>query len=108
MTPFGHFGGGLLVASAAEKLLIRGEFSVAALGMVIFLNILPDMDVITTFLFGKWRPGVKNARPSRLSDPCADILYLLIGGILDWKRQTTGDPIFAGTANPPAVRHLAD
>jgi inner membrane protein len=59
MTPFGHIGGGLLVAVTAEKMLFKGEFSVAALGIVIFLSILPDIDVVIAFLFRKWRPGVK-------------------------------------------------
>jgi hypothetical protein len=59
MTPFGHIGGGLLVASAAEKIFFKEEFSIAALGMVIFLSILPDLDVIIAFLFRSWKPGVK-------------------------------------------------
>jgi hypothetical protein len=59
MTPFGHIGGGLLVAVTAEKLLFKEEFSVAAVGMVIFLSILPDLDVILAFLFGSWKPGRK-------------------------------------------------
>ena len=37
----------------------KEEFSAAALGMVIFLSILPDLDVIIAFLLRKWRPGVK-------------------------------------------------
>ena len=61
MTPFGHIGGGLLVAVTAEKLLFKEEFSVAAVGMVIFLSILPDLDVILAFLFGSWKPGVKKS-----------------------------------------------
>jgi hypothetical protein len=59
MTPFGHIGGGLLVASAAEMIIFKGEFSAATLGIVIFLSILPDMDGIPAFLFRKWRPGYK-------------------------------------------------
>ncbi len=59
MTPFGHIGGGLLVAVTAEKMLFKEEFSAAAVGMVIFLSILPDLDVIIAFIFGSWKPGVK-------------------------------------------------
>jgi hypothetical protein len=57
MTPFGHIGGGLLVASAAEKIIFKGEFSAVTLGIVVFLSILPDMDGIPAFLSRKWRPG---------------------------------------------------
>ena len=84
MTPFGHIGGGLLVAVTAEKLLFKEEFSAAAVGMVVFLSILPDLDVILAFLFRSWKPGVKKARPSRLFYPHADILRLLIDCNLAW------------------------
>lgn len=57
MTPFGHIGSGLLVASAAEKLIFKGEFTAATLGMVVFLSILPDFDSIPAYLFRSWRPG---------------------------------------------------
>ena len=59
MTTFGHIGGGLLVASAAEKIIFKGEMSAATLGIVVFLSILPDMDGIAAFLFRRWRPGSK-------------------------------------------------
>jgi inner membrane protein len=59
MTPFGHIGGGLLVASAVEKMVFKGELSTTTLGIVIFMSILPDLDGIPAFLFRKWRPGYK-------------------------------------------------
>ncbi len=59
MTPFGHIGGGLLVATAAEKIIFNGEFSAATVGIVVFLSILPDLDGIAAFIFRKWRPGYK-------------------------------------------------
>jgi hypothetical protein len=59
MTPFGHIGGGLLVAGATEKILFKGEFSAATVGIVVFLSILPDLDAIPAFLFRNWRPGYK-------------------------------------------------
>jgi hypothetical protein len=59
MTLFGHIGGGLLVASVTEKILFKEEFSVATLGIVVFLSILPDLDGMLAFLFRNWRPGYK-------------------------------------------------
>lgn len=59
MTPFGHIGGGILVASAAEKIIFKDEFSVATLGIVVILSMLPDFDSIPALLFRKWRPGYK-------------------------------------------------
>jgi len=59
MTLFGHIGGGLLVAGAAEKLMINADFSAVTLGIVVFLSILPDLDGILAYLFRKWKPGVK-------------------------------------------------
>ena len=59
MTLFGHIGGGLLEASVTEKILFKEEFSVATLGIVVFLSILPDLDGMLAFLFRNWRPGYK-------------------------------------------------
>lgn len=59
MTTFGHIGGGLLVATAAEKIIFKAEISAATLVVVVFLSILPDLDSIPAFLFRKWRPGSK-------------------------------------------------
>jgi hypothetical protein len=59
MTPFGHIGGGLLVARAAEKIIFKGEVSAATLGIVVILSVLPDLDSMFAFLFRKWRPGQK-------------------------------------------------
>jgi LexA-binding, inner membrane-associated putative hydrolase len=59
MTTFGHIGGGLIVATAAQKIIFKDEFSAVTLLVVIFLSILPDLDSIPAFLFRKWRPGSK-------------------------------------------------
>ncbi len=59
MTPFGHIGGGLLVATVAEKIILKGELTPALLGIVAFLSILPDLDSMFAFLFKNWQPGQK-------------------------------------------------
>jgi LexA-binding, inner membrane-associated putative hydrolase len=57
MTSFGHLGSGMLIASLSERTLLKGQFSPATLGILIFLSILPDLDSVPALLLKKWRPG---------------------------------------------------
>ena len=57
MMPFGHIGGGILVATAAEKLVFKNPLSPTTLGIVVCLSILPDLDSIPAYIFMKWKPG---------------------------------------------------
>ncbi len=57
MTPFGHLGGGILVAGLVEKVVLKNQISPTTLGVAILLSILPDLDSFPAALLGKWKPG---------------------------------------------------
>jgi hypothetical protein len=59
VTPFGHIGGGLIVGCLVEKIMLKGEISLAALGIITLFSILPDLDSIPAYLFKGWKPGQK-------------------------------------------------
>ena len=108
MTPFGHIGGGLLVAVTAEKMLFKEEFSAASTGDGHIPEYFAGPGCDHGVFIPELETGGEKARPSRLFYPHANILHLLIDCSLAWYWQTAGDPVFAGYADPPAVRHLAN
>lgn len=57
MTPFGHIGGGLVTGVVVEKVLFKEPLTPAAVGIIVLLSILPDLDSSLAILFKKWRPG---------------------------------------------------
>lgn len=82
MTPFGHIGGGLLIAGVAEKIIAKGQFSLTTLGIALFLSLLPDLDGIPAFLFRKWRPG--NKRLDHHNCVSQPPLFYLFFSIIVW------------------------
>jgi hypothetical protein len=82
MTPFGHIGSGLLIAGIAEKTIAKGEYSPQAVGIIVVLSVLPDLDGIMSFAFKKMRPGKQ--RLNHHSFPTHTPIFYLFLSIMAW------------------------
>ncbi len=82
MTPFGHLGSGLLIASIAEKTISKGQMSPRALGMIALLSVLPDIDGALAFILKKWQPGQEMLKHHNY--PTHTPIFFILLAILVW------------------------
>lgn len=90
MTPFGHIGGGLIVGSVMEKVIFKEPFTPAALGIIVFLSILPDLDSSLAFLFKKWKPGQEKLNHHDYFTHTPLFYILLTGVVWIWLGKELG------------------
>ena len=88
MTTFAHIGGGVVVAATVQHFVIKDEITPTTIIVGAFLGLLPDLDTIFAFLFGKWSPGQEMLSHHRYFSH-TPLFYLFVSGFVwlwfDWK-----------------------
>lgn len=80
MTPFGHVGGGILVAAIAERAVLHSQLAPLAFGAVALLSLLPDIDGLAALLTGMWHPRSQMLRHHAFPTH-TPLYYLILAGI---------------------------
>ena len=88
MTTFAHIGGGIAVAATIQHFIIKEEITPTTILVGVVFGLLPDLDSIFAFLFGKWSPGSqKLSHHSYFSH--TPLFFAFVSGIIwlivDWK-----------------------
>lgn len=88
MTTFAHIGGGIAVAATVQHFVINEEISPSTILAGMVFGLIPDLDSIIAFLFGKWSPGSQMLSHHRYFSH-TPIFFILVSGVIwlifDWK-----------------------
>ncbi|MFN2235912.1 MAG: metal-dependent hydrolase [Anaerolineales bacterium] len=88
MTTFAHIGGGIAVAATVQQFVFKEEITPSTILVGMVFGLLPDLDSIFAFLFGKWSPGSQMLSHHRYFSH-TPLFFILVSGciwlIVDWK-----------------------
>ena len=88
MTTFAHIGGGIAVAATVQHFVFNEEITPSTILAGMVFGLIPDLDSIIAFLFGKWSPGSQMLSHHRYFSH-TPLFFISISGVIglivDWK-----------------------
>jgi hypothetical protein len=81
MTIIAHIGGGIAVAATVQHCIITEEVTPSTILVGAILGILPDLDSIIAFMFGKWSPGAQMLSHHKYFSH-TPLFFVLVSGVI--------------------------